>query len=324
MPDAIRYSIMGSNAAAAASATATPLRQIRKKAAERGHDGGRTRFPPLRQRTRSAPAVIESDGGGKRRRKRRLLVEDHYRVDPDDKKLLPGALASDDDWDRDLHDFFNLVSLVPVVVLNAMNWNWDVLLDPHGRSTVQESWTGEWFPLFYAVTVGYFTADLIWVVLVPQCVKSPGIIIQHHLATLLYLVLPYQFPELGWLMGACLSVEVNTWLLIARRVFNKQGFEPYVINVSLFSIRIKLISILFYVTWFVIRCYIYPCILMVVWTLWHAQWEETGVVFGSRYSVAIVLHSIFCLLNFKWTFDLFMSKWRALRSGNEAKVEKGL
>jgi hypothetical protein len=39
-------------------------------------------------------------------------VEDHYRVDPVDKRLLPGLPVSDEDWARDLHDFFNLVALV--------------------------------------------------------------------------------------------------------------------------------------------------------------------------------------------------------------------
>ena len=46
-----------------------------------------------------------------------------------------------------------------------------------------------------------------------------------------------------------------------------------------------------------------------------------------RYSGALILHSVFCLLNFKWTFDLFRSKYRALRSGNRrgySKVDKGL
>lgn len=40
------------------------------------------------------------------------MVEDHYRVDPVDKRLLPGLPVSDDDWARDMHDFFNLVALV--------------------------------------------------------------------------------------------------------------------------------------------------------------------------------------------------------------------
>jgi len=89
--------------------TQTPLRDIRKRKIDRP--------PPLRKRTLSAPARMNT-----RRRKRHLLVEDHYRVDADDKSLLPGPIKYEDDWARDLHDFFNLISLVPVVVLNVLNW----------------------------------------------------------------------------------------------------------------------------------------------------------------------------------------------------------
>lgn len=299
--------MMSSNeASSSANATKSPLREIRKKAA-RGSGG-------LRKRTNSAPGRISSDD-----RRRRLLVEDYYRVDPSSKRLLPGLPVNDDDWARDLHDFFNLICLVPVVVLNIMNWNWDILLDLNSKKTMEQAWTGEWFPLFYAITIGYFVADLIWVLMVPHCVKSPGVILQHHVATLIYLIIPYRFPVDGWLMGSCLSVEVNTWLLIARRVFNKQGFGPWVLNISSFSIRIKIISILFYVTWFSIRCFIYPIILK---TLWF-KWKDSGAIFHTRYSMALFLHIIFCLLNFKWTFDLFMSRWRALTSGKQA-IEKGL
>jgi len=44
--------------------------------------------------------------------RKHLLVEDHYRVDPVDKRLLPGLPVSDEDEARDMHDFFNLVALV--------------------------------------------------------------------------------------------------------------------------------------------------------------------------------------------------------------------
>ena len=256
-------------------------------------------------------------------RRRRLQIEDHYRVDAETKSLLPGLPANDDENDaRDLHDFFNLIALVPVVVLNIINWDWDVLID--SNKTLKQAWTGQYFPLFFAVTVGYFVADLIWVLQIPTCVKSPAVIIQHHLATLLYLGIPYMFPEdTGWLMGACLIVEINTWLLIARRVFNKQGFGPWVIDLSLFSIRVKLISIFFYVTWIGIRCILYPIIWRVLWYLWYDHYK-VGVIFNTRYSIALGLHSIFCCLNFKWTFDLFMSKMRAWKNGGKAKVDKGL
>lgn len=284
-------------------------------------DGRQHNF--FRERSSSAPARARIRNTRKRSR-RHLLVEDHYRVDPDNKKLLPGLPVNDDDWARDMHDFFNLISLVPVVVLNMLNWNWDILLDPYSKKTMQQAWTGDWFPSFYAITIGYFIADLIWVYLVPHCVKSPGVIVQHHIATLLYLIIPYVHREEGWLMGSCLSVEINTWLLIARRVFNKQGIGPWVINLSCVSIRIKLISILFYVTWIGIRCYIYPTILMVLWSAWFSEWTKSGSMFHTHYFLAVVLQSVFCLLNFKWTFDLFMSKWRAIRSGERSKVEKGL
>jgi hypothetical protein len=252
-------------------------------------------------------------------RKRRLLVEDHYRVDAETKSLLPGLPVNDDENDaRDLHDFFNLIALVPVVVLNIINWDWDILVD--SNKSFQQAWTGQYFPLFFATTIGYFVADFIWVLQIPTCVKSPAVIVQHHIATLLYLAIPYMYPEdTGWLMGACLIVEINTWLLIARRVFNKQGFGPWVIDLSLFSFRVKLISIFFYVTWISIRCILYPCIWRVLWSLWCEHNKE-----GKRYAIALGLHSVFCCLNFKWTFDLFMSKVRAWKNGGRAKVEKGL
>lgn len=60
-------------------------------------------FGKKQQRSNSAPARIG---------RKHLLVEDHYRVDPVDKRLLPGLPVSDEDWARDMHDFFNLVALV--------------------------------------------------------------------------------------------------------------------------------------------------------------------------------------------------------------------
>lgn len=65
-------------------------------------------FDRKQTRSSSAPARIG---------RKHLLVEDHYRVDPVDKRLLPGLPVSDDDWARDMHDFFNLVALVSLLGL---------------------------------------------------------------------------------------------------------------------------------------------------------------------------------------------------------------
>ncbi|KAL3932395.1 MAG: hypothetical protein SGARI_003974, partial [Bacillariaceae sp.] len=206
-----------------------------------------------RRRARSAPP------GSTRKPS---LVDHHFRVQhhPESgrKEVLPGAIKHEDDWARDSHDFFNLIVLIPIVALNVMNWNWEVLMNLKKKQTVADAWTGDWFELFFWTTAMYFVADLIWVITTPNCVKSPSVIIQHHLVTMFYILVPYYQPDVRWCMGACMSVEINTWFLIARRVFNKQGFPPWIIDLSVVSIRIKLISICFYVTWIGIRVILYP------------------------------------------------------------------
>jgi hypothetical protein len=280
----------------------------------------------------------------------RLALENHYRVDyttavpsatgttahplttaqPSKRVrpvVLPGAPRYEPDWDRDVHDFFNLVALVPIVGLNVLNWNADKLWKVvKGTGSIRQAWTGDWFELFFAVTFLYFLVDLIWILRVPKCVKSPLTILQHHVCTLLYLYIPYAVKDYRWCMGACMSVEVNTYFLIARRVFNQQGFEPWVIDLSFFSIRIKLISILFYATWIPIRCMLYPYLLIPFYQLWLEYSTKVHTKFN-LVLFCLPLHSMFCALNAKWTFDLLVSKlryWRRRGLYSNNSVSKGL
>jgi hypothetical protein len=58
-----------------------------------------------RKRSSSAPPGPE----------RKKIIEDYYRVDTSTRfklVVLPGLPKQDDDWSRDLHDFFNLIVLV--------------------------------------------------------------------------------------------------------------------------------------------------------------------------------------------------------------------
>jgi hypothetical protein len=270
-----------------------------------------------RKRSSSAPPGPE----------RKKLIEDYYRVDTNARSrlvVLPGLPKQDDDWSRDLHDFFNLIVLVPVVVLNLINWNWDMILDMPPHKDIADAWTGEWFSLFFGVTTLYFCTDLIWILLVPTCVRSPATIIQHHIATLVYLLVPYSEPQVQWAMGACMSVEINTWFLIARRVFNKQGFSPWVIGLPPFvSIRVKLISIFFYLTWISIRCILYPYLLVAFFDEWQSYSMQAGTSLNVI-AIVVPLHAIFCLLNAKWTYDLIMSKLRYWRRKGRREACKGL
>ena len=160
-----------------------------------------------RRRARSAPPKL-----------RRPLIEHHFRVDSTRHVVLPGVPQHEDDWYRDTHDFFNLIVLIPIVALDVMNWNWEKLFHLKKKETLADAWTGEWFDLFFACTAVYFVADLLWILLVPKCVKSPSTIIQHHIATLLYIMMPYFKPEIRYFMGACMSVSATTPITTLTRI----------------------------------------------------------------------------------------------------------
>jgi hypothetical protein len=209
-----------------------------------------------------------------------------------------------------------------------MNWNWDLLISVKSSHTsAWEAWTGDWFNSLYFYAQSYFVVDLLWIILVPQCVRSPTTIIQHHIATILYMLIPWFYPEYRFVMGALLFVEINTWFLIARRVFNKQGFPPWIIDLPPFvSIRIKLISVFFYLTWIVIRCIIYPYVLLEL----VGVYDERSRRLNTRFNVCLIslsLQACFVILNFKWTYDLVMSKmryWRRKDKKAKEQLSKGL
>lgn len=74
-----------------------------------------------------------------------------------------------------------------------------------------DTWTGEWFDAFFYATALYLLVDLIWIIIVPTCVKSPSTIIQHHVISLLYLLVFYFQHEKRWAMGVYMAVEVGRW-----------------------------------------------------------------------------------------------------------------
>lgn len=268
----------------------------------------------IRRRSQSVPA-----------RKKRSLIEDYYRVDTEENVVLPGMPTYDEDWQRDIHDFFNLIVLIPVVVLNGLNWNWDVMLSFSNANskTFEDAWIGEWNNVFYRFAMLYFAVDLTWVLAVPHCVKSPVTIIVHHVVCLAYCSLPLFIPGTYYLMGLNMSVEANTWFLIARRVFNKQGFPPWTISLSsVFSIRIKLISIFFYITWFVIRLIIFPIVLIKLIEIHEMHYEITNKP-DIAVILAIMFQVVLCTLNLKWTKDLVMAKVRFWKKGRK-ESNKGL
>lgn len=163
------------------------------------------------------------------------------------------------------------------------------------------------FLFLLQTTLLYFFLDLVWVSVVPICVKSPGVIVKHHIVAMMYLIGPIAYPEYRWFMGAILSVEINTWFLICRRLVYRNSYgppSPASKEHPLLPMAQTIVSAMFYITWIGIRCYLYPSYLFMFLRMADERIRETGVFFHKE-MIFITVHTVLCALNIKWTYDLF-------------------
>ncbi|GLI68083.1 hypothetical protein VaNZ11_012414 [Volvox africanus] len=169
------------------------------------------------------------------------------------------------------HDIFNLVS---IAWLNASNFYYLA--------------TGRGFQIFYLSTMLYFVADLIYVGVVPRSVKSPLVILAHHVITALYVLIPYHYPQYEWCMSYCMLVEVNTWLLIAKR-----------------TVRSVVLEVLFYATWVLLRNIYYPYLIWVFYEEWQKETRACGTPWNPILTTPI-FQTALTGLNYYWTVSLLL------------------
>jgi hypothetical protein len=189
------------------------------------------------------------------------------------KKALPANVV--------LHDRFNLLYVLILFLV-------DVSYMFSGR--------GFWF-LWYA-TMSYFLIDCAWVVLDPSSVKGHEAIISHHVLTAIYVIIPWFHHKYAPLMAVNMLVEINTWLLIAKRHYKH-----------------ILLEILFYGTWVGLRLILYPYLI----PLYLRLYLEDSALFGTHWNVVLLaplLQTYLTGLNFWWTITMLR---QLLTRRNQAK-----
>lgn len=200
-----------------------------------------------------------------------------------------------------LHDLFNFFSLSFIIYLVTINWS---LQFPNYYYVPILKYNGLYFFYLWKSTLVYFLFDLGWIILKPESVKSPKIIIFHHLITLLSIMVPfYRYYQCGKLMSICLTVEINTLLLTTRRILYNNSSEYY----KIINIIQSFITFNFYLSWIVIRLIMFPIINFEVYKLWNQEYLETKY-FINIYNYPLFSQTFLCLLNYKWTFDLLKTK----------------
>jgi len=275
---------------------------LREKTAEKKDDDEKSNMPSEKA------AEKQEDSTKERRRSRSLSLERakglahkvaketnrapliHF---PQGKFAPPPQL--DKDAARDQHDVANLLAL-PIIVASALSY-----LSTRSDYAYKQ---------LFAVVLFYFVADFAWVIVVPSCVKSTFTIKMHHTAALLYLIVPYKYPEYGHFLGYCMLLELNTWFLIARRFWNR---------------NYKWHSIGFYITWVTIRLGLFTYLFHAACKAYYEKvFIQLDKDSNGKLSIpemlrlgnwvhimmlAPVLQALFCALNYKWTYDLVCQKW---------------
>lgn len=203
---------------------------------------------------------------------------------------------------RNTHDLFNFIILIPLNLFNLMNWkfkNGIIIFD------------NTYFSKFRICCYLYFFIDTIWIWFFPKCVRSPRLLYFHHVLAFaaIYGLKNIEFQKFTSLS---LLVEINTWFLITRRLFNNDYFIRYnkYNNIGIiYNIQIKITSIGFYTSWIITRLGIMPYVCYHIFRFLYYKKIFINLV-------AFIFQSIFTLLGFKWTYDLILTKLQIKRSLN--------
>lgn len=190
-----------------------------------------------------------------------------------------------------IHDYFNLIVLPFVCISNILYLStvslraFDIVhwLRDHEDAT---------FSVHYFVFLAYIVVDTTWLACIPSAVVSPRQILMHHLATIYGWALPVMNPQ--WRVWCSLGVlvEINSWFLMARRQFRSSE---------------KLIPILFYTTWVLLRIVMYPAILFHFFYVYLETSESLGYFTHSGLSLLLLMIAL-NILNYSWSYDLLCKK----------------
>uniref|UniRef100_A0A7S1AL57 TLC domain-containing protein n=1 Tax=Noctiluca scintillans TaxID=2966 RepID=A0A7S1AL57_NOCSC len=217
--------------------------------------------------------------------------------------LVNNALAADclgENWNarttplpavlKQWHGFFtgdpvkdhDIANVVFISVILALDVSWSV-----ANKYATDALASLLFTAFFYVSLIYFIADALWIAVVPKSCKTPGVVIGHHVVVIFYMSIPFFYPEYGWCMAACLSVETCTVLLIVKRLY------PH-----------RMLEAAFYTAWVVIRLIYYPYLCWAFFQIWVEVGPWHLVIFAPIFQVLLTCLSYF------WTYTLVVNMLR--------------
>ena len=194
-----------------------------------------------------------------------------------------------------IHDYFNLVVLVPIITLVVLAL---------AKSASRPAY------LLAVVMSVYMVVDGAWIAFRPDIVRAPTVLLGHHAATLVLLWHLLTFPSHLKYVAWMSLVEANTLLLIAKRHITRCRAA---------------LDVAFHGTWLAIRVLWFPYVAIHLWSLPASAWPAGASGLVRRLLVCLTTTAL-TMLQLVWTRNALkplIAKWRGEDADGAAKPKSG-
>jgi hypothetical protein len=193
-----------------------------------------------------------------------------------------------------IHDLYNIFSIFGIIFLDFQYLYHSTTWSKIGTSELGNDSHDMGYYLLGIFSI-YLFIDTIWIAVQPKCVLSnPTALIIHHIASFVFLSIPFFEKQFYWHGALNLFVEVNTFFLILRRL------------VTLDSTLYVLLDRCFLATWIVLRLVVFPIVVVFFSYEYIRFTKECNGNWMNIMILAPILQSILTLLGFKWTYDMVL------------------
>ena len=201
------------------------------------------------------------------------------------------------------HDNFNLAS-IPLVIATNFCYLGVVLYNAVEHRNLQSDENLLYVIMFWTFNV-YMAIDILWLILVPRSVHSPVMIILHHIVSLLGWIAPHFDHNMRPWAAAAVTVELNTFFLIARR-----NFPPKFI-----------LDLGFVFTWILLRLVVYPYLAVGFYQKFSFHIHPSTCNGVNLHNTSYACLLVLIVLNIKWSVDLYHKSHNFFKNPER---EKGL
>jgi hypothetical protein len=129
-------------------------------------------------------------------------------------------------------------------------------------------------------------------------VRAPAVILAHHAVTVGFALIPWLYRQYAPYFCPTMAVEVNTFLLIARRVAPPGGRLGAALSVA------------FYASWAALRLILYPYLTYAFYRDWRAHSAAAGDGGWSIVAAAPLCQGALTALGLYWTAELLLTRAR--------------